>query len=493
MRIAILTIFLSVFLHYFCFSQVRKVENSIDRAIELLRNDPELKNASISFCVKKLDSNRVVSEFNPNMSLVSASTMKVITTATALELLGSYHKFTTSVAYDGFIDSNCILHGNIYIEGGGDPTLGSKYFEKENFNLLRDWAHAIKEFGIDSINGRVVGDASYFSDEYVPSSWSWGDIGNYYGAGASGLTIYDNLLELEFSSGTGNNDSTWVDCFYPYSPDLIIDNRVKSGNTKKDEAYIYGGPYDPLRIIKGRIPEGQEGFVVKGSIHDPAYIAAFDLESALFEVGVPLKYSATTVRRLRYQDIRFSEDRKIILKHSSPSISQIVYWTNLISNNLYAEHLLRHVGIAQYHDGSVFSSTMAVSKYWADRGVDMTGFYMNDGSGLSRANAVNANQMVDVLIYMKSKSKYAKSFYSSLPIAGKTGTLKSVGRGSKIYNNMRAKSGTMTRVKSYAGYVKSASGDDLVFAIIINNFNCSAIQVKKKLEKVMISLGNYTN
>ena len=104
-------------------------------------------------------------------------------------------------------------------------------------------------------------------------------------------------------------------------------------------------------------------------------------------------------------------------------ISQIVYWTNLISNNLYAEHLLKHIGVEKYHNGSVFSGTAAVNDYWTSKGVDMQGFYMNDGSGLSRANAISAKQLVEILTYMKKSSKYFDTFYSSLPNAGKTGTL----------------------------------------------------------------------
>lgn len=466
--------------------------NSIDRAINVLKSDFSLKNASISFIVKDLDSNKVISEYNPNTSLPSASTMKVITTATALDMLGSYRKFETSLKYDGYIDSNCVLHGNIYIVGGGDPTLGSKHFQKKYGLFLPNWVIEISELGIDSIAGSVIGDASYFSDEYVAATWTWGDIGNYYGAGVSGLSIYDNTVKFEFSSGPNAKDSTFIDCFYPYTPDLTIDNRVKASNTKKDLAYVYGGPNNPIRTIKGTIPKGQVEYVVKGAMHEPAYVAAFELESALWEKGIKVGGNATTIRRLKSSGSYFESERKEITVNKSPTISQIVYWTNLISNNLYAEHLLKHIGVKKYHDGSVFSSTLAVTKYWKSKGVDMSGFYMNDGSGLSRSNAVTSAQLVAVLEYMKLKSKYSKSFLSSLPVAGKTGTMRSIGKKTKIYGNLKAKSGTMTRIKSYAGYVKSASGRNLAFAIIVNNHNCTSFQIKKKLEAVMVALGNYT-
>ena len=471
--------------------QAQHKTNSIDLAISALAKDFSLKNASISFVVKDLDSSVIISEYNPNLSLPSASTMKVVTTAAALDILGSYLKFETKIMYDGYIDSNNVLQGNIYIKGGGDPTLGSKYFKEKYGLFLSSWVGQIGKLGIDSIAGGVIGDASLFSDEYVASTWSWGDIGNYYGAGVSGLTIYDNTVEFQFSSGPSAHDSTFVDCFYPYTPDLIIDNKVKASDTKKDLAYIYGGPNNPTRTVTGTIPKGQVGYMVKGSTHEPAYVTAFELESALWEYGISVGGNATTIRRMKSSGNYFESERKAIFITKSPTVGQIVYWTNLISNNLYAEHLLKHIGVKKYGDGSVFSSTLAVTKYWSSKGIDMTGFYMNDGSGLSRSNAITASQLVEILAYMKLKSKYSKSFLSSLPVAGKTGTLRSIGKKTKIAGNLKAKSGTMTRIKSYAGYVKSASGRNLAFAIVINNHNCTSFEIKKKLEVVMIALGNY--
>ena len=471
--------------------QAQHKTNSIDVAISALAKDFSLKNASISFVVKDLDSSVIISEYNPNLSLPSASTMKVVTTAAALDILGSYLKFETKIMYDGYIDSNNVLQGNIYIKGGGDPTLGSKYFKEKYGLFLSSWVGQIGKLGIDSIAGGVIGDASLFSDEYVASTWSWGDIGNYYGAGVSGLTIYDNTVEFQFSSGPSAHDSTFVDCFYPYTPDLIIDNKVKASDTKKDLAYIYGGPNNPTRTVTGTIPKGQVGYMVKGSTHEPAYVTAFELESALWEYGISVGGNATTIRRMKSSGNYFESERKAIFITKSPTVGQIVYWTNLISNNLYAEHLLKHIGVKKYGDGSVFSSTLAVTKYWSSKGIDMTGFYMNDGSGLSRSNAITASQLVEILAYMKLKSKYSKSFLSSLPVAGKTGTLRSIGKKTKIAGNLKAKSGTMTRIKSYAGYVKSASGRNLAFAIVINNHNCTSFQIKKKLEIVMVALGNY--
>lgn len=472
-------------------TQTEPAKNSIEIAIEKLVKDPDLYNASISFYVYDVKNKKVIAEHNPNTTLVTASTMKIVTTASALEILGSYHKFTTQLSYDGFIDSNGVLFGNIYIVGGGDPTLGSRFFNKKDEDFMQEWVQAIANLGINEIKGSIIGDDSYLSDEFVPATWGWGDMGNYYGAGVSGLSIYDNTTSFYFNAGPNNNDSTFIECYEPYAPGLIIDNRVKAGDTKSDEAYIYGGPYDNYRVLKGRIPKGTEEFVVKGAMHDPAYVAAFDLEAKLWQYGIFVRKQATTTRALQISQQLSKSKRESFHKTNSPSLSTIVYWTNLVSNNLFAEHLLKHVGVAQYHNGSVYSGTAAITNLWTKKGVDMRGFVMNDGSGLSRANAISSKQLVEILTYMKNSSKYFDSFYSSLPNCGKTGTLSHLGKGTKIYNNLRAKSGTMTRIKSYAGYVTSASNKELAFSIIVNNHNCTTPQIGKKLETLMIALGNY--
>jgi serine-type D-Ala-D-Ala carboxypeptidase/endopeptidase (penicillin-binding protein 4) len=472
---------------------IEKIPNSIDKAMQFLVQDAQLQNASFSFYVYDITGNKMVAEFQPKTSLVTASTMKVVTTATALELMGSYHKFETRIQYDGNLDTvSGVLKGNVYIKGGGDPTLGSKYYTADTVDIMQNWVKALHDAGIKKIEGRIIGDASYFGDEYVPPTWGWADMGNYYGAGVSGLTIYDNLLKVRFDVGENQNDSTTVTCYEPYTPDIFIDNRVRAGAITGDEAYMYGAPYEGYRLIKGRLPKGSKDLEITGALHEPDYVAAYEFQHKIIQSGIIITGQATTVRRLQLQNSVSVSKRKNLLTISSPALSSIVYWTNLVSNNLFAEHLLKHIGIQQYKDPSVYSATLAVEKFWRSKGVEMSGFYMNDGSGLSRANAISAQHLTEILLHMR-KSKYWGSFESSLPVAGKSGTLKNIGKGTKIQGNLKAKSGTMTRVKSYAGYVKCASGEQLAFTIIVNNFNCSTAEMAKKIERLMVAIGNYSS
>lgn len=467
-------------------------KNSIERVANAMMNEKVLKNAAFSFRVVEISTDSVLASYNPKMSLTPASTMKLVTTSAAMAILGSYKRFKTKLQYTGYIDTaTCTLHGNLYIKGGGDPGLGSKYFLKKGENqsdFLQDWAEEVEKLNIHEIDGRVIADASYFSQDMIPSTWIWGDMGNYYGAGPSGLTIYDNMQHLTFSSGPNAGDNTSIDCITPYLPDVWFENKVKASKVNKDNAYIYAAPYSPYRKAKGTIPKGKEEFNVRGTIHDPAYQAAYDFEYYLLKNGITVTQNATTVRRQDLLGIKDTASRTDFYTHKSPSLSRIAYWTNHVSVNLFAEHLLNQIGRRKYGDGSNYSGALAVQKYWTNK--FGAGLYVNDGSGLSRHNAVSAYHLTSILRYMR-RSKYSKSFYSSMATAGKSGTMRRIGRGTAAAGNIRAKSGTMSRVKSYAGYCTTKSGKKVAFAMIINNFNCYSSTVTKKLEKLMVAIANF--
>jgi len=460
---------------------------SVRTAIQQMAADEELKNSSISFYALDIDSNKVIAGLGSNKSLVPASTMKLVTTATALELLGPGKRFSTYVKYTGEIDSNCVLNGDIYIVGGGDPCLGSDRFKKHYGNFINKWANEIIKLGIDSINGRVVGDASIFNEQMIPATWIWGDLGNYYGAGPCGLSIYENKCNLELSSGK-KGDSTEVTCIYPYVPNLKFDNYVKSMITKKDLSYIFGAPYQETRIIKGGIPTNKKKFMVKGSIPDPSYLTAFELDMELRKLGVKLANPSTTVRKIKVENGKLEKIKKHIVSTTrSPKLTSIINITNTYSVNLYAEHLMNQIGVFKYRSGDTGSGTQATTLFWKENDLDIGGMYINDGSGLSRFNAITAKQLVGILKHMY-EGKNKELFINSLPIAGKSGTLRTVGRGTAASGRVKAKSGYMTRVRSYAGYVTTKNKRNIAFALIVNNFNCTPFQMKKKMEKIMIKL-----
>ncbi len=175
----------------------------------------------------------------------------------------------------------------------------------------------------------------------------------------------------------------------------------------------------------------------------------------------------------------------------SPELSEIIKLTNFKSINLFAEHLYKQSQLKKANFISKNIDKNFIKNYWRNKGLNTKGMFIFDGSGLSRYNGITAKQLVYILRYMKTKSKYSDVFISSIPLAGKEGTVKGMCKNTSAENNLRAKSGSLRNVRAYAGYVKTKSGRDLAFAIITNNFTCSSSKARKKLEKVLISLAEF--
>lgn len=443
-----------------------------------------LKNASIGFYAFNLSDNQVIINHNGDLALVPASSLKLITTATALEVLGEAHRFTTTISYSGEI-KNGVLNGNIIIKGGGDPALGSHRYRSYYGDFMKNWANEIKKLGIDSINGKIIADASIFDNE-VPATWIWQDLGNYFGAGANGLSIYENFYTLALSSQYEAQKTT-ISQINPYIPFLSVDNNVLGTSTNKDLSFIYGGPFQYNRYISGEIPKNRSEFKVKGSIPDPAYLCAYELDSVLKTSGIKVAYHPTTKRLLADN---FIENTTLeITSTPSPTLASLIQQTNLYSINLYAEHLLNHIGLTVKKEGSSTAGAEALISFWKEKGIDTDGMYIYDGSGLSRFNTITTKQLVAILNQM-DKSPSKEIFYNSLAIAGKSGTLSSIAKGTAAEGKIYGKSGYMTNVRSYSGYITTNSNKKIAFAIIVNNYNCSAYEMKKMLEKIMVSLVN---
>lgn len=464
-------------------------QSTLQQSLKNLLSNPAMKNALFGFAVYDMDSSQYVVEYQSDISMVPASTMKLATTGAALEMLGAKYRFTTRIQYEGKLDdSTGVLQGNIYLKGGGDPTLGSRFFSAYNKTFLQDWVGAIQQAGIKSIEGRVIADADIYGTEMIAPTWIWGDIGNYYGAGPSGLSIYDNRLLFYFTSGSKSGDTVVLDSIVPAVPGMKAHNYVKAYDTYRDESYITGAPYVNIRYATGNIPKNKTGFEVKGTLPDPPFLAAYQLATLLTDSNITVSGGASTTRILREEGLFVApSDRKDLHKTYSPQLADIVYQTNLRSNNLFAEHLMRSCGVATFGEGSVYSGTKAIEAFWRSKGIDMDGFYMNDGSGLSRANAVTAKQLTAMLAYMKT-SQTSEVFLKSLPVSGKSGTLSKLGKGTAAEGRIMAKSGSISRVKAYSGYCTTKSGRKLAFTMIANNYSCSSNEMKNLMEKLMAAM-----
>lgn len=464
--------------------------STIQRAIEQLDNDPSLQHASWGIAVVDTETGELIAGHNSHIGLVPASSLKVVTTATSLALLGKDFNFTTAIEYDGNLDVFGNLDGNIYIKGYGDPTLGSDQLDvtPDLDKIIQTFRLSIQQKGIRSISGYIVGDDSYFDSAVNGKSWQWNDLGNYYGAGAWGLNIHENLYYLHFRQTSQMGKTPSIGLIEPHIPNLSFYNEVTSASRSSgDNAYIYGAPYTYERYVRGTIPVGSGTFSIKGSIPDPPLFAAQNLEAQLRSIGI-----ITTKGAISYQELRTKghqdQSREVIYQHQSPALGKIVERANIKSVNLYCEVLLRTLGKVKQAEGSADAGLEVIQNYWKNKGVDMGGCYLEDGSGLSAKNVVTTKFMAHVMAKAINDHTYSNVFYDSLPIAGQSGGMKYVGRGTAAAGNLRAKTGTLNRVRSFTGYATTRSGKQLAFSIIVNNFSGSGSAIRKKLEKVMVAM-----
>lgn len=182
-------------------------QNTIDAILESYKKDKDLQHATYSFCVLEAQTGKTVKEYNSEIALIPASTMKIMTTSAALGILGKDYTYKTNFYTFTKTDSiSGTSTNNLLIKGSGDPSFNSSYFYNSDVDFFNPILEKIKAKNIKKINGFIIADVSYFNNT-IPSTWIWGDIGNYFGAGANGLSYRDNKFSIFYNSGALNTSA----------------------------------------------------------------------------------------------------------------------------------------------------------------------------------------------------------------------------------------------------------------------------------------------
>ena len=452
---------------------------SAQEAVESFIRASCFSNANISLLLKEIDSEKIIMSHRQDNLTVPASTAKLITTATALELLDGDFVFETKLQYDGEIRHG-ELHGNIYILGSGDPTLGSTYMGDTAF--FKKWIDAVKQLGIKKITGAIIADASIFSTEGISPKWLWEDMGNYYAAGAYGISMYDNTYTLTFKTSDVGTIPQLVS-INPEIPGLTFSLQLKAANNQKDSAYIYGAPFCNERFVYGSIPANKALFSIKGDIPNPPLYAAQLFTQKLQANGIEI--SNPPLALFENKNI----ERKEFFVEVSPPLANIIANINQRSNNHYAEHLFRYIGLDNSKQAGIAASMQAIKAFWLARGLDVSGLVLYDGSGLSPVNGVSAQFLVELLSYQYKSSISNEDFFNSLPIAGESGTVKNFLKNTRLKGKVYVKSGSLYRTQCYAGYLSDKDDKWYAFAILINNYSGPRTNVLNEIEKLLLSVG----
>lgn len=459
------------------------------RISEVLRK-PELAQAMVGIKVASLDSGQILFESNSNKLLRPASNMKLYTVAAAIDRLTPDYRFATSVYSIPKPDVKGVVKGDLIIYGRGDPSIGFRFDEGNYFKGIDDLAARIVAAGVKRVDGDLVGDESHFTGPPYGTGWEWEDLQWWYGAEVSALTINDNFLDTSVKPGN-KIGALAVITTGPPDPLLRITNRVTTAaNGTKRDLEIYRPLNSDVVEFKGSIALDDRGYTGRLAISRPALLFAYLLRASLAQKGVAIKGKTRTVDAyLGGSVIRkppmnaganlaldFNSQPFEITRKDSVPFSLIAAQTLKPSQNLYTELILRTLGELSVASTAAIQPRTSegrgievVKTFLKEAGVDPASLSLTDGSGLSRNDMITAAATLEMLTYM-SKHRFANAFREALPIAGVDGTLRNRMKGTIAENNVRAKTGTLSAASSLSGYLTTASGERLVFSIMVNNY-----------------------
>ncbi len=448
---------------YFNASKAQTLASKLENAYSKFSSAGALKYATVSLSVIDNNTGKTVFSKNGNTGLAPASTLKVITSATALDLLGEDFTFKTEVFYRGEI-VNGTLNGDLIIKGGGDPTLGSDRWDKTTKNqILNKILFNLQQNGINKITGPVIGDASSWDTQTLPEGWIWQDMGNYYGAGTSALCWGENFFELSFAPGKTVGSAVNLNQQYKIYPFLAITNELTTGNySSGDNVYAYSAPYSSDIFLRGTYGidlKKQIGL----SLPNPPLAMAFDVADFLKANGYGTEDFQAQI------EPKSGKGNKLLFTLTSPPLSEIVYWFNQKSINLYGEQMVRTLAQKLGKSTSTIEGVKVMNNYWEKKGIDADALRVLDGSGLSPSDRVTTLAMARVLSFAK-KQPWFTSYLKSIP----------------LHNNQKMKSGTIANVLAYSGF--GGTDNSLSFSIMVNNYTGSTSQMRQAMYNLLNNL-----
>lgn len=469
---------------------------------------PELQRGHIGVKIVSLDTDKVVFEQNAEKYFMPASNMKSFTVATALEKLSPNFRFITSVYAPSQPDENGTIKGDLIIYGRGDVSISTAFNESDYYRGIDALAEKIVQSGVKRIEGNLVGDESYFSGNPIPPSWEWDDLQWYYGAEISALALNDNAVDLSIKPGFHN--APCIVQIQPANTLYRVINRCQTTDRQvKRDIKVTKKIDQNILEVSGTMPVGDSGYNGSVTISRPAALFIEMLRQRLLQKGVVIT-GKNLLKEINEQNASsLSSPLMEIAKLESPPFSLIAAKTMKPSQNLYTETILWTLGeqilrkrqISETYgngqnQGDVPIGTSGelgvkvVKDFLKQIGIPSDSVIQWDGSGLSRHNLITPSAAVSLYTYMAKQSRNSSVWHNSQTIGGVDGTLRNRFKGTKAEANVRGKTGTIDQVSALSGYVTTASGEKLVFSILVNGVPETRMRVGA-IDEIILALANF--
>jgi D-alanyl-D-alanine carboxypeptidase/D-alanyl-D-alanine-endopeptidase (penicillin-binding protein 4) len=461
---------------------VQALQRDLDRTF----GAPALDRTLWAVVVESAASGDPIYRLNPTKLVMPASNMKIVTLAASAERLGWDYRFETKLYATGPIERG-VLQGDLVVVGTGDPTINGRGGDPRRVFL--DWASRLKASGITAIDGRVVGDDRAFGPEGLGRGWAWDYLADGYAAKVSALEYNEDLVRIVVRPGAAVGAPASIDV-RPGGSGLAVDNAVTTAEAGERAAIDTSRlPGSGLLRVAGSVPLGSADTSMTVSVDAPAQFFVRELHDSLVSQGLLIRNAPVVWNQAAAPPAL--DHAELLFTHRSPPLSDIAVVLMKVSQNLYAETLLRTLG-TQVGSGSVRAGQDVVRDVLTGWGVAPDAYVLADGSGLSRYNYVTADTIVIILRRMAAEPRHAAAFEAALPIVGQDGTLARRMKGTLAENNVKAKTGSISNVRALSGYVTTRDGERLVFSIIANNFNVPAESIDSAVDAAVVRLAGFS-
>ena len=443
--------------------------------------DTFFNRCNIAIDIYDLTDQKYLFQKNENLLLTPASNQKILTTAAAARFLGTYFRFETKLFHTGIIDSG-VLYGDLYVVGGFDPMF--KYSDLDT--LLKP----LNELGINKITGKVFGDVSFKDSLYWGKGWMWDDNPDPTAVYLSSLNINENSVKV-FVEGKVIDSSAVVNLDVPDGYFKIINNSITIKDGKDNDEFEVTRDWlnNPKNILlKGPVPLGkqydEEESTEKLNVQNPEDYFLFLVTQKLDERGIQCEG--------KYELAKLPEN-SVYLNSVYRPIDSVIVYTNKESDNLGAEMLLYALALNDSAELATRKNGLEeVNRFIDSLGFNSENFSVADGSGVSRYNLLSAELILGCLKYLYYRNPgIFNLIYSSFPVGGIDGTLEKRFIDTKVFNNIHAKTGTLSGVSTLSGYITSANQHMLAFSIMLENYVEKSKYARKFIDRICELLAEY--